>query len=232
MKKRAKIALCLLTLTIFVLSFAACTRQKSETFTISVNGGTGGGVYESGAECTVTATVEEGFEFVGWKVGGEIVSEKNPYTFIVTKDLTIEAETRKSTETFTVTVVGGTGGGTFEKGEQCTVTATLKEDTEFVGWNVNGKQISAENPYTFEVTGNVQIEAVTKQVFTVTVIGGSGSGKFAKGDECVVTATLEDNEIFVGWTVKGIEQSKDNPYSFIVTESVEITAVTRQRVSV
>lgn len=232
MKKRAKIALCLLTLTVFVLSFAACTRQKSETFTISVNGGTGGGVYESGAECTVTATVEEGFEFVGWKVGGEIVSEKNPYTFIVTKDLTIEAETRKSTETFTVTVVGGTGGGTFEKGEQCTVTATLKEDTEFVGWNVNGKQISAENPYTFEVTGNVKIEAVTKQVFTVTVIGGSGSGKFAKGDECVVTATLEDNEIFVGWTVKGIEQSKDNPYSFIVTESVEIAAVTRQRVSV
>ena len=37
-------------------------------------------------------------------------------------------------QSFTVTVVGGTGGGTFEKGAQCTVTATVGENEEFVRW--------------------------------------------------------------------------------------------------
>ena len=63
-------------------------------------------------------------------------------------------------QSFTVTVVGGTGGGTFEKGAQCTVTATVGENEKFVRWTADGKEISTENPYTFNVEKDVELTAV------------------------------------------------------------------------
>ena len=63
-------------------------------------------------------------------------------------------------QSFTVTVVGGTGGGTFEKGAQCTVTATVGENEEFVRWTADGKEISTDNPYTFNVEKDVELTAV------------------------------------------------------------------------
>jgi len=41
----------------------------------------GGGTYLSGEEVTVEATLEEGYEFVGWKENGERVSTDNTYRF-------------------------------------------------------------------------------------------------------------------------------------------------------
>ena len=132
------------------------------TYTVTVVGGTGGGEYEAGESCTVTATIPNGKTFVRWTVGGEEVSTANPYTFTVTGNVTVSAEFQDESSpatTYTVTVVGGTGGGTFEEGESCTVTATIPNGKTFVRWTVGGEEVSTANPYTFTVSANVTLTA-------------------------------------------------------------------------
>ena len=51
----------------------------------------GAGKYEEGKEATLTATANEGYEFVNWTVGEEVVSTENPYTFTVTADIALIA---------------------------------------------------------------------------------------------------------------------------------------------
>ncbi|MDD7157433.1 MAG: hypothetical protein PUH99_00355 [Firmicutes bacterium] len=60
-----------------------------------------------------------------------------------------------------VTVVGGTGGGTYTQGESVTVTAEDKEGKVFKGWqDESGKIVSTEKDYTFKVEGEKTLTAV------------------------------------------------------------------------
>ena len=54
--------------------------------------------------------------------------------------------------TAVITVVNGTGGGTFNIGEQATITATVPDDKDFDYWEESNAKVSEENPYTFTVT--------------------------------------------------------------------------------
>ena len=54
------------------------------------------GVYEDGMNATVTATANEGYEFVNWTdTDGKEVSSSNPYTFAVTANTTLTANFKK-----------------------------------------------------------------------------------------------------------------------------------------
>ena len=61
--------------------------------TVTAENGTveGAGEYEEGTTATLTATANEGYEFVNWTVGEEVVSTENPYTFTVTADVALVA---------------------------------------------------------------------------------------------------------------------------------------------
>ena len=52
---------------------------------------TGDGEYEEGKTATLTATPAEGYQFVNWTVGEEVVSTENPYSFVVTADVALVA---------------------------------------------------------------------------------------------------------------------------------------------
>lgn len=52
---------------------------------------TGGGSIQSCELTTLTATANDGYRFVNWTVGGNVVSEANLYEFIVTKDVEVQA---------------------------------------------------------------------------------------------------------------------------------------------
>ena len=69
---------------------------------------TGAGEYEEGAEATLTATAAEGYEFVNWTVGEEVVSTENPYSFVVTADVALVANFEKAKpEVITYELNGG-----------------------------------------------------------------------------------------------------------------------------
>ena len=54
------------------------------------------GKYNHGAEATLTATPAEGYEFVNWTKGEEVVSTENPYKFTVTADVALVANFKEA----------------------------------------------------------------------------------------------------------------------------------------
>lgn len=73
-----------------------CKEGLTYTVTTTVNdaamgGVTGGGTIQSCEPITLTATPNEQYRFVNWTVGGEVVSEANPYAFIVTQNVEVTA---------------------------------------------------------------------------------------------------------------------------------------------
>ena len=75
-----------------------------------------------------------------------------------------DGEVVPPTETFTVNVTaeaGGkvSGGGTVEKGQETTVTATADEGYKFTGWYKGTEKVSDEAQYKFTITENVELTA-------------------------------------------------------------------------
>ena len=77
---------------------AGATEPVKYTVTVKAENGTveGAGEYEEGAEATLTATANEGYEFVNWTVNGTEVSTKNPYKFNVTADIEVVANFKEA----------------------------------------------------------------------------------------------------------------------------------------
>lgn len=74
------------------------TLPQSQDFTISVsanpsNGGTvtGGGIYQQGQSCTVTATANSGYIFTNWTENGNQVSSSAHYSFSLNSDRSLVA---------------------------------------------------------------------------------------------------------------------------------------------
>ena len=80
---------------------------QNYTITVSANptnGGTvsGGGTYQQGQSCTVTATANNGYAFVNWTENGNVVSTNASYTFTVNGNRTLVANFWMSTPTYTI----------------------------------------------------------------------------------------------------------------------------------
>ena len=69
-------------------------------------------------------------------------------------------------ETFTITVSADpeeygtvTGGGDYDEGETCTITATPNLEYEFINWTKDGVEVSTDATYSFTVTENASYVA-------------------------------------------------------------------------
>jgi hypothetical protein len=213
----------------------------TQSYTVNVsanptNGGTvtGGGTYNQGASCTVTASANAGYTFTNWTEGGNVVSTLANYTFTVTGNRTLVANFQAQPQNYTITVSanptnGGTvgGGGTYQQGQSCTVTATPVNGYTFLRWTENGNSVSTSANYTFTVTGNRTLVAqFQQQNYNITVsanpaLGGTvmGGGAFHYGDNCTVSAAPASGYTFQRWTENGQQVSTNASYSFTVTGS-------------
>ena len=141
----------------------ATANYEDIEYTVTVNGGTGAGTYKEGDSVTITATVPTGKRFVEWtSESGITFADKTSVTTTFTMpagDVTVTA-TYEDIE-YTITVNGGTGGGTYKQGDEVTVTAKDKEGKEFVGWqDESGKIVSTQKEYTFVVKDGMVLTAV------------------------------------------------------------------------
>ena len=129
-------------------------------------GGTveGAGTYDGGTVITLTATPNAGYSFVHWKENGTVVSTNANYSFTVSSDRNLVAFfSLPLTISVTTNMAAGgtaTGGGTFDYGNTCTLTATANEGYLFLNWNKNGEVVSCNASYSFAVTEDAEIEAV------------------------------------------------------------------------
>ena len=142
-----------------------------ESFTITTlanptEGGvvTGSGTYETLDECTVTATANEGYDFVNWTENGNEVSTDASYTFTVTGDRTLTANFELKTFEITasadpVEAASISGIGTYNYGDEVTLAFNRNEDWAFQNWTENGEVVSEEMTYTFIATENRNLVA-------------------------------------------------------------------------
>ena len=221
-------------------------QAQPQNYTVSVsanptNGGTvsGGGTYQQGQSCTVTATPATGFTFLRWTENGSQVSTNASYTFTVTGNRTLVAQFQAVPQNYTISVSanptnGGTvsGGGTYQQGQSCTVHATANTGYTFTNWTENGNVVSTNANYSFTVTSNRTLVAnFTAQTYTITATanptnGGTvaGGGTFNYGQSCTLTATPATGYNFVRWTKNGLQVSTNANYTFNVTESAALVA--------
>ena len=212
-----------------------------QSFTIAVSanptiGGTvtGGGTYNQGTSCTVTATANASYSFINWTENGNVVSTNRNYTFTVTSNRTLVANFQAQPQNYTISVSanptnGGTvtGGGSYQQGQSCTVNATPATGYNFVRWTENGQQVSTNASYTFTVTGNRTLVAQFQlQSFSITASadpnnGGTvtGGGTYNYGQSCTLSATPATGYTFVNWTKNGQQVSTNASYTFNVTSS-------------
>lgn len=133
------------------------------SYNLTVNGGTGGGVFIQGASVTITADAPEtGKKFSGWTIDGisGLDTTKTSLTFNMPANAVTATANYEDIE-YTITVNGGTGGGTYKQGDEVIVTAEDKEGKEFKGWkDESGKIVSTEKSYKFTVSEDKTLTAV------------------------------------------------------------------------
>lgn len=197
----------------------------------------GGGTYNYGQTCTLTATAANGYNFVNWTENGNVVSADASYSFTVNADRTLVAHFQLDNLVVSVSADpanGGsvTGGGAFHYGDNCTVVATANPGFNFVNWTENGTQVCSLPDYSFVVTDNRTLVAhFTSQSYVITATadpeeGGTitGMGGYNYGETCHLTATANAGFEFTNWTKNGTQVSTNPTYSFTVTESTNYVA--------
>lgn len=220
----------------YIDDFSITNEVSQYTITANANNNawgtvTGGGTYNSGASCTLTATPASGYQFQSWKKNGSVVSTNPNYTFTVTENATYTAYFG-ALPAYTITTQanpadGGmvTGGGTYQEGSSITLTATPNPGYIFDHWNDGNTQ----NPRTVTVTGNATYTAYfTQNTYTINVYasptyGGSvtGGGTFHYGETTTLTATPASGYEFAGWS----DANTQNPRTVTVTGNANYTAI-------
>lgn len=208
------------------------------------NGGvvSGGGTYEEGQMCTVTAIPNTGFTFINWTENGSFVSAEAYYSFNVSASRNLVANFSSSTlPNYVITTTanpnnGGVivGSGTYQQGQSCTVTATAYPNYSFANWAENGIVVSSDASYTFTVSGNRNLVAnfnYSALTYTISVTsnpsyGGTmtGGGSYLPGQYCTVTATPSTGYTFTNWTENGNVISFEASYTFIVSNDRNLVA--------
>ena len=133
------------------------------SYNLTVIGGTGEGVFIQGASVTITANAPAtGKRFSGWTIEGisGLDTTKTSLTFNMPAGNVTATANYEDIE-YTITVNGGTGGGTYKQGDEVTVTAEDKEGKVFTGWqDESGKIVSTQKEYTFTVAEGTTLTAV------------------------------------------------------------------------
>ena len=197
----------------------------------------GGGSFEAGESCTVTATANANYTFVNWTENGNPVSTNASYTFEVFGDHDLVAHFQPQSFTINVSAEpsnGGTisGGGTYNYGQTCTLTATPASGYTFLRWTKNGAQVSTNASYSFTVTESANYVAHFELVNYVVSVsanpsnGGTvtGGGGYHYGENCTVTASANSGFTFINWTENGQQVSSNPSYTFTVTNDCYLVA--------
>ena len=191
---------------------------------------TGANTYTQGAQCTLTATPNEGYRFVNWTKNGQIVSTNASYTFTVNETANYVANFALLTYSVTASSIpadGGTisGTNTYNYGQQCTLTATPNPGFSFFNWVKDGIIYSTDASITFTVTEDVEFIANFSYIEyeVLTSVDPYNGGTIFKsngnhyGDIVTLTVTPAEGFEFLNWTEDDVVVSEELSFSFTLT---------------
>ena len=199
----------------------------------------GGGTFEYGESCTVTATPSTGYHFVNWT--GTVTSTSNPYIISsVGQNYTLTANF--APDTFTITAVANNssygsvdGDGIYEYNTQCTLIASPYTGYQFSYWQKDGTQYSTSATLVISnVTQHMDFIAVFEPIIlSVTAVANdpsmgevTGGGNYNYGASCTIQATPYNGYRFLYWLLDSAMYSNDNSVTInSVEQDMAFTAV-------
>lgn len=226
------------TLSAFALGVEALVSFNVNATVTPSNSGivTGGGLYADGSSATLVAAPNPGYVFASWTENGGALSTSPSLTFLVQKDRTLVANfvavgAAKAITTSSLPSNGGTtsGDGAYAPGSSATVSATPNAGYKFSKWLVGGAVVSTARDYTFTVTGDLNLVAKFKPVFTLTVSADPAEGGEVEADRFYEVGELAKLKAkpnagwsFVNWTQNGVPVSTATNFQFNVTGNREL----------
>ncbi|MBB3697813.1 InlB B-repeat-containing protein [Flammeovirga yaeyamensis] len=203
----------------------------------------GTGDFEENTDITLTATPNDGYRFVQWKLGDTQVGTSSELAVKVTENQTYEAvfilasDLPKYVITTEVTPENSgevTGAGEYIEGDEATISATAKDGFVFVEWKQGDESITTETDYTFNVTEaqtftavfvsesntrEVTLQSSSEEAGTV-----SGEGQFASGSDVTVLAEANDDYAFLYWMAGEDIVSYAAEYTFTLDNDITLIA--------
>ena len=144
---------------------------KVTLLTTSNSAGTlqGAGTYALGSTVTVTATANDGYNFVRWLINGVTVSTNPEYQFTLNENTSLSAEFE---QVYTIMYApndssyGQIKGNTTGKyQENVTLEAISANNCTFVGWIINDKLVSTDTTLNITLNGDMEVQALFKKNF-------------------------------------------------------------------
>jgi len=221
-------------------TLVATAVTAANTFELTVVNGSLSGGYVSDTTVTVVAnSAPEGQYFAGW-TGADVADSTAPVT-----TLTMPAAAATVTATFqdipapkfNLTVTSGTGGGSYEAGQQITISAGLPAEGKIFDRWTGGDGV-IDNPTNSVATLVMPANALTvtatyiddpNQLFGLNVGSGTGSGQYKAGERVAIAANAApDRKRFDRWggDVQYIDNATD-PNTRVTLPRDSVTVVAR-----
>ena len=183
-------------------------------------------------EVTVNAISNDNSRFICWRnTDDEVVTQANPYTFIVTSDTTLVAEfirlVNVDLQPNDADKGRVEGGGKYDIGEQVEITAVPNNHFEFVRWSDG----NTDNPRIITVTSDTSLQAIFDiRKYTVTLDVNDetmgmvfGDGEYEYGKNITVIAKPNDGYAFEKWS----DEETKSVRLIKVNEDISLTAYFR-----
>lgn len=142
---------------------------------------TGDGLYDKDDDVVVAAFANDGYELAAfYDKEAPSINLGSSYRLTVSIPRTFKAEFRKKGFTVTVNASptdGGTvtGGGSYNKGATCTLTAIPNNGYTFDGWYEGSTKVSTSSSYNFTVSSNRTITAKFGGNISITAVNNDNT---------------------------------------------------------
>lgn len=202
-------------------------------YTLTVSNGSGSGFYLTNSSVGITANAApEGEVFENW-IGAKVANPLSSYTTLVmpNSNVTVTAVYGTAPPAFPLTVVGGSGGGSFEAGANVPITANAAPEGQvFLDWtgatvgnpqSLSTTLVMPAGPAT--VTANYGPPAPT---YSLVVVNGSGGGNYMANTIVAIMANAPSaGEVFGSWSGATVaDPSASNTTLVMPSNNVTVTA--------
>ena len=210
------------------------TYKDAPSFILTVTNGTGSGSHPAGSTVNISANAPaSGKVFDIWSGNITGIANINNASTTITmpaSNASITATYKDAPTTFTLTVISGTGSGSYAQGTIVSITANVPASGKlFDKWTGSITGIANVNNASTTITmpaSNTSITATYKDAppvtYSLTVTNGSGSGMYASGSVVAITANLPAaGKVFDKWSgnTSGVSDLNASSTTLTITSS-------------
>ena len=195
-----------------------------------------GGNYTYNEIVKSSASADEGYSFIGWYDGENLISQDPIIAYTVTSNKSFVAKFKLNTYTisFAANKNGSINniGGNYNYGEIATSIATAHSKYKFLGWFESNNLITLDPTITVTVGSNRNFIAnfakntAIISIFSTDPTKGDviGGGELEIGNTHTVRAVPSEGHHLIGWYENGDKISSSNDYTFTVSNNRTLQA--------